>query len=117
MIEVGECYYCNNVEHIVVISAKRENKILVLSITSGKFDKSCKINQNDIIDNNGKQILEHDSYICYKYAFEFENYKTYEKFRKQYEYRCNISPELLNKIKEGAKKSKYLPHKFKKYFE
>ena len=26
MIEVGECYYCNNVEHIVVISAKRENK-------------------------------------------------------------------------------------------
>ena len=44
------------------------------------------------------------------------DYKTYEKFRKEYEYRCKITPELLKKIQEGARKSQYLQYKFKKYF-
>ena len=117
MIKVGECYYHKGVSHIVIASANYKDKFLILSITSSNFDKSCEINENDIIDNNGKQILEHTSYVCYKFAFEFKDFRTYEDFRKIYDYRCDISKELLNKIQDGARKSKYLEHKFKKYFE
>lgn len=116
MLKVGECYYHNGINHIVIASAKKDNKFLILSITSGNFDKSCQIEPNELIDNNNQEILNHTSYICYKYAFEFESYKTYEKFRKEYEYRCKITPELLKKIQEGARKSQYLQYKFKKYF-
>lgn len=117
MIEIGECYYHNRIEHIVIITTKKENIFLVLSITSGDFDKSCEINPEDIVDNKGNKILTHKSYIGYKFAFEFEKYKTCEEFRKTYIYRCNISQELLKKIWDGAKKSPYLQNKFKKYFE
>lgn len=116
MIKVGECYYHNGVQHVVIAASRKDGIVLVLSITSGDFDKSCEIEPEEIIDNTGRKILKHRSYICYKKAFEFKNYKTYEKFRDIYDYRCDISAELLIKIKEGAKKSEFLPSKFKKYF-
>lgn len=90
---------------------------MIVSITSGCFDKSCKLIIEDIIDGNGNQILKHTSYISYKHAMEFEPYKTCEQFRKKFSYKCNITSELLQRIKNGALKSKYLQKRFKKYFQ
>ena len=56
MIKVGECYYHNGVEHLIVAVSKKENKCLIVSITSNNFDKSCELNVEDIIDNNGNQV-------------------------------------------------------------
>lgn len=117
MIKVGECYYHNEIEHLVIAVSKNKNKCLIVSITSNNYDKSCELNTEDIIDNNGNQVLKHTSYISYTHAQEFEPYKTYEEFRKIFSYRCNITDELLQQIKNGALKSKYLQKRFKKYFE
>lgn len=117
MIKVGECYYHNNIKHIVIAVSEKYEKVLVLSITSGDFDKSCELSVDDIIDNMGNHILKHTSYICYKFAFEFEGYKTFEQFRRCYDYRCDITQELLERIQKGARTSRFLPKKFKKYFE
>lgn len=117
MIKVGECHYYNGVKHLVVAVSKRENKCLIVSITSNNSDKSCELNVEDIIDNNGNQVLKHTSYISYKHASEFEHCKTYEEFRKIFSYRYNITDKLLQQIKNGALKSKYLQKRFKKYFQ
>lgn len=116
MIEVGECYFNKEKEHFVVISSKNKDKFLIISITSLDYDKSCKLEITDIVDNNGKQILKHTSYMAYKFAYEFEDFKTFEMFRKIYNFKCVVSDVVLKKIYNGAKKSKYLQNKFKKYF-
>ena len=116
MIEVGECYFNNEKEHFVVVSSKNKNRFLIISITSLDYDKSCKLKTTDIIDNNGKQILKHTSYIAYKFAYEFEDFKTFERFREIYNFKCVVSDSILKKIYNGAKKSRYLKNKFKKYF-
>ena len=117
MIKVGECYYHQGVQHIVIAVSEREQKILVVSITSNNFDCACKIEPDEIIDNNGKMILTHTSYVGYRFAFEFENFKTFEQFRKIFNYRCNVSEELLKKIRDNARNSKYLQPRLRKYFE
>ncbi|MDR0423280.1 MAG: hypothetical protein LBH46_01685 [Rickettsiales bacterium] len=116
MINIGDCYFSKKIEHLVIAVGKNDNKILIVSITSNSFDKSCKLEVDDIIDNMGNQILKHTSYVGYRFSFEFEGFGTFEAFRKIYDFRCNISNELLSKIKEGGRVSHHLQHRFKKYF-
>ena len=61
----------------------------------------------------------HTSYVSYKFAYEFEKnkYKTFEKFRSIYDFKCEITEDILTKIIEGAKISPFLQKRFKKYFE
>lgn len=115
-VKVGECFYNDEKIHFVIAVVEKENKILMVSITSKDYDKTCKLETDDIIDNNGKEILTHTSYISYKNIYEFEGFKTFEKFREIYKYKCDIEPELLKRIQNGAKKSKFTNRKFKRFF-
>jgi hypothetical protein len=126
----GTCFLADDVPlnstipHFIVIFSKTlpNNKVLLVPISSIKpdkyYDKACVLNENDIIDENGKSILSKPSFVRYQWAQESDIRSIMDKkFNGMYRYQCKIANSVLLKIQDGAKKSKELKPYLKKYFD
>jgi hypothetical protein len=124
----GLCFHADDIPNvgfphfIVIISKTVQGKALLVPISSIKdgkyYDKACELNKNDIIDEGGRHILSKPSFVRYQWAQEVNiALITANKFDGKYQYQCKVSNDILLKIQNGAKKSKELEARFRKYFE
>lgn len=93
-----------------------EGNVLVVSMTTRKNllweDLSCVLRSED------HERVKHESFIYYEKAEEMNEACILNMyFNNRIILRENISSELLTRIQKGAKKSKRLTNKFKKYFD
>jgi hypothetical protein len=115
----GVAFWCGEEKYhlyFVVSDPDVDNNVLVVNMTTlrnlGRADKACILNIGDHPE------IKHQSFIVYRKAIEVSMPKIVERvFSKEYNMAERLSGETLKKIQEGAKKSKFLPAKFKKYFE
>lgn len=132
----GTCFFSkkHNGHIIVFISeANAENKALLVPLSSIKFteegsdtyennrcrpfDHSCVLNKGDIISNNNIDVLTKPTYVFYKRAEELPIKDIVGlQFNSDFEYRCDVSSDVLEKIQEGAKNTSRLQERFYKYF-
>lgn len=109
----------------IIISEDMEGYALIVPITSMKYkidgsekyyDKSCIIEKDEIKNDKGS-VLDRRSYLNYHFAREVKITAIFEgQFLKTFSYRCNISDNLLQRAQDGAKATKDLQPRFKKYF-
>ena len=102
--------------HIIISDPDIDKNVMVVNVTTwhetGREDESCILNCGD------HPFIQHKSYITYHYAREINCVKLLaEKFRQTIVFKEDINPSLLKRIQNGAKTSKRLPVKFKKYFD
>lgn len=84
------------------IEGEPPGQFLLVNATSNSNDTACIIQPND------HPFIKHESYIAYRYARMETAADLQRKIGSLFIQRENCSPELLKKIIEGAKKSKYL---------
>lgn len=133
----GTCYFSkiHNKHVIVVISdTSKDNKALIIPLSSIKFsengnyiyngrkcnryDDSCTLDSDDIIANNGQNVLNRPTFALYKLADEMViNEINLSQIKSLLEYRCIVSNDVLKKLQDGAKKSDRLEERFYKYFD
>ena len=92
-----------------------DNYVLVVNATTyyntGREDKSCLLNNGDY------KKITHPSYIAYHKAEEINITKLLnDKMNRIIDFNDNLSEEVLIRIQEGAKESRLLKNRFKKYF-
>jgi hypothetical protein len=89
--------------------------VLVVNMTTCHplkwFDSSCVLNVGD------HPKISHASYINYHESEELNANKILdERLKHLLNLEADISDAIVQKIQDGAKKTKHLPNKFKKYF-
>lgn len=100
----------------IISDPDEDDMVMVVNMTTyrntGREDTSCLLDVNDY-----PYKIKEKSYIKYSKSEEL-NYKKLiqDNFNKQINFEKEILDNLLIKIQQGAKKSKYLPEKYKKYF-
>jgi hypothetical protein len=108
-----------DIEHLYFVISdicRDSNNVLVVNMTTlydEKFaDLSC------ILDIKDHPSVKHKSYVLYKEAMEVSIGDIMVGImKKDYKRVADISDNLLKKIQDGAKKSKFFPSKFKKFYE
>ncbi len=107
----------NPLKHLyfVISNLDIDNNVLVVNMTTfkntGREDLSCLLNIDDHPEITNK------SYIKYDKAIELGTAKIIElAMKKIIILKKDLDPTVLKRIQEGAKKSRALPGKFKKYF-
>lgn len=93
-----------------------DDYVLVVNSTTyyntGREDKSCLLNHGD------HKKIKHLSYIAYNWAEEVNITELLnDKLKRIIDFQDNLSKEVLIRIQEGAKESKRLPKRFKKYWQ
>lgn len=101
---------------IVITDPDPENMVLVVSVASitGTYthDNSCELSVGD------HPWIKHPSFIAYRYCNDLNQTKILqEHLRGEILLKDDISDELLERIQAGAKKTKFLAPKFRKYFQ
>lgn len=127
----GSCFFANEesqfAEHImIVLSEPCGGCRLAVPISSIKYkedghpryyDQSCVFDVDDIKSPDGRNVLSKKSFASYKHAKEIvDSQVMIDQIRKIYSYRCNVTPQILERIQAGAKKSDDLEERFEKYF-
>ncbi|MCA6085012.1 hypothetical protein [Candidatus Endomicrobiellum agilis] len=102
--------------YFVVSDPDVDNSVLAVNMTTlrslVRADKACILNIGD------HPKIKHQSFIFYQKAIEVSAPEIMIRVSsKEYNMAERLSDETLKKIQEGAKKSEFLPEKFKKYFE
>jgi hypothetical protein len=102
-------------EHLYfVISDKCDDgTVLAVNLTTLRdySDNSCILGEND------HPSIKHSSFIMYRKAIAVNGEDIFNNIRaKNFSPAPPVSSKTLKKIQDGAKKSKQLPYKFKKYF-
>ena len=104
--------FFNNHRCFVISDMSSEDKHLAVNISSiytdDGYDRSCIITENEFTPYIYKK-----SFIYYKYAMEIDN----EIIIDDNTSIIIIPSNLLNKIQNGAKISKFFPRRLKKYFD
>jgi hypothetical protein len=101
---------------IVISDPDAEDMVLVVSVSSislaYQHDTSCELSSSD------HPWLKHPSFVAYIHSTELNRIKILqERFRGEIILKEDVSDELLKKIQQGARRTKFLKPKFKKYFE
>ena len=93
-----------------------DNKVLVVGMT--KFKNNKREDTSCLLHPGEHKSIKFQSRIRYDKAYEIEySILLQEKFEGNIELKDNISSGLLAIIQSGAKITKSLPPKFKKYFQ
>jgi len=93
-----------------------DNKVLVVGVT--KFKNNKREDTSCLLHSGEHKCIKVESRIRYSKAFEIEYSSLLQKnFKGNIELKANISSVLLARIQSGAKTTKALPSKFKKYFQ
>jgi len=111
----------NGIKHLrfIISDIDPDGNILVVNMTTiptefknNYYDKSCILNKGE------HPKIKHKSYIKYSKAEEI-NFECLTKMnlKKIIVFKEDINNELLLKIQNGARSSKFLAKKFRKYFE
>lgn len=117
---MGFAFWCcdESGEHLYFVISKPDvdNNILVVNMTTyednGRADCSC------VLDVGDHPRINRKSYIIYKRAIDVNITSIMTNIALKYaKIAENLTSETLIKIQEGAKNSKFLPNKFKKYFQ
>jgi hypothetical protein len=133
----GCCFYApdvpdTNCPHFIVVIASnaKTGKAVIVPISSIKFveggsfrykDKPCKyydsaciLDEADIIADDGRQVLSKPSFMRYEWAREAPTREIItNKLAKVYNYKCMVSPEVLQKMREGFRTTKEVPKNVK----
>jgi len=130
----GYCLWASDIpnanapHYIVIVSdTNLKQECLVVAISSIKYradgtpkyyDKSCELSVDDIVDDNGNNVLTKPSFMRYEYSTAISSSELFMKqvFAK-YTYKCKITNQLLQRIQKGAMISKDLPEVFHEFFE
>ena len=101
---------------IVISDPDPEGMVLVVSVSTirkGVFhDPACPLHVGD------HHFIKDPSYISYYYAMELSSVKILqEKFNGIIVPKDDVSVDILIRIQEGAKKSRFLPKFLRKYFD
>lgn len=136
----GLCFHGGDVPntdypHFIVIASDNnpEGKVLVVPFSSIKFnstadyqykgipckyyDDACVLDGNEIIDDNGKPVLNRPSFVRYEWALEIETSAVFtKKLHGIYRYKCRVPQDVLKRVQDGAKCSKEIKPYFSKYF-
>src|SRR6056297_2327314 len=101
---------------IVISDPDAEDMVLVVSVSSipqrYRHDDSCELFVGD------HPWIKHPSFIAYNHCAELDRTKILsEHFSGEIILKEDISEELLLRIQEGAKRTKFLAQKYKKYFQ
>ena len=130
----GYCLWADDIPsveapHYIVVtsSADPDGYVLIVALSSIKYktdgtpkyyDSACEIHVGDILNDQGESLIKKPSYVRYEYAVAISQKKLFEKqITQRYKYRCKISDELLLKIQKGARMTKELQPRFKKFFD
>lgn len=130
----GYCLWASDIpsqeapHYIIVVSNQTPNKeYLVVVISSIKYredgttkyyDPACVLSVDDIKDGQGKNVLTKPSFIRYQFALAMPVNMLLEKqIFAGYTVKCQISDTLLQRIQEGARESKELPIRLKRFFD
>lgn len=131
----GDVPNCDFPHFIVLISDQNpEGKVLLVPISSIKFnasskyyykdipckyyDDSCVFEGTEIKDDDGSFVLSKPSFARYEWANEVSASLVLQKqLQGIYKYKCKVSEEVLLRLQQGARKSKELRPYFAKYFE
>lgn len=102
--------------YIVISDSDVDNRVLIVSLNTfknnGREDTSCLLFKGD------HSFIKQKSYIRYDRAEEIEEVRLLQlKLKGLIVLKEDISPKVLKRIQNGAKKSNALPRKFKKYFQ
>ncbi|MBP3367024.1 MAG: hypothetical protein J6K96_08575 [Treponema sp.] len=100
---------------VVITDANDDNEFLTVSIDTFRSryqDASC------IIQPGEHPFIKHTSFVNYRYAKVISFAKIFNGLRNHIFLRKeDVSEELLKKIQEGAKRTKYLSREHKIWFE
>ncbi len=101
---------------IVISDPDAEDMVLVVSVSSitqkYRYDDSCELNAED------HPWIKHQSFIAYQHCTELNRTRILnEHFHGEIIMKEDITDELLRRIQDGAKKTKFLALKYKKYFQ
>ncbi|MDR0820186.1 MAG: SocA family protein [Endomicrobium sp.] len=100
----------------IISSPDVDGNVLAVNMTTlrnpEKADSSC------VLDAGDRPEIKHKSFVFYRQAVEAAAEKIMIRILSQcYKDAEKLTDKILRKIQEGAKKSKFLPEKLKKYFE
>jgi hypothetical protein len=136
----GYCFFAEDCPEVgfphvvVVISNENESgKSLSVPISSIKFsstekykyknvsckyyDKACVFDGNELVDEEGRSVLNKPSYARYQWAKEIGSKEIILKqLSKIYWYRCKVTDTVLQKMQNGARLSEELSSRLNKYF-
>lgn len=127
----GACFYGGKEslfsDHLmVVISEPYQGYSLAVPISSIKYkddgtpryyDKACVLEPTDIKQEDGRNVLTKKSFAFYKEAKEIAASQViYDQIQKTLLYRCNVTPNILARVQQGAKESSDLEERYEKYF-
>jgi len=101
---------------IVISDPDPEDMVLVVSVSTIRkgvpHDTSCELHVAE------HPFIKDPSYISYYYAMELSSVKILqEKFKGLIVLKEDVSVDLLKRIQEGARYSKFLPKYLRKFFD
>lgn len=104
--------YFKNHRCFIISDISSENKYLAVNVSSvysdDGYDNACIITENDLA-----KFIYKRPFIYYRYADEVDCEIILDDKTTIY----TITDDLLKKIQNGAKISKFFPRKYKKYFD
>ena len=115
MIRVGNTFLIGTppnykIEHLFIVIAIKNDKALLVNVTSNSSDKTCLLTCKD------HSFLQHNSYISYKDTMDSDISAIDEAIRgKAISLHSDVSPCLLSKIQNGAKNSPHLTEDYLSY--
>jgi hypothetical protein len=136
----GYCFFAEDCPEagfphvVVVISDENESKKSLLIpissiklLTTGKYkyknifckyyDEACVFEGNEIVDEEGRSVLNRPSFARYQWALEISSKEMIIKqLSRIYQYRCKVTDAVLQSMQNGAKFSEELPLMVTKYF-
>lgn len=100
---------------VVISEPDPEGMVLVVSVTSApatrRFDDSC------ILEAGSHEFIIRRSYVSYVHSVELNNVAILnEKFRDELVSKPDVTPDVLQRIQDGARASRFLPRALKKHF-
>lgn len=131
----GYCFFYKRIPevegaHLIIVISKpveiakdtyKSMAVIICSIKDSEnfyYDDNCILFTDDIFDKNNREILNRTSYIRYDSTFELENSEfIYLKKHDKLEYRCKVTPQVLNSLKCGAIDTKELKPECRKYVD
>ncbi len=100
---------------IVISDPDPDDNVLVVSVNT--FDENKRNDTSCILNKGDHEFIKHKSYINYYKSEEYNYWKiNYQEMKGLIIPKEEISDILLHDIQEGAKKSRLLPGKFRKFF-
>jgi hypothetical protein len=100
---------------VVISEPDPEGMVLVVSVTSvpttRRFDQSC------ILEAGCHDFITRRSYVSYAHSVELNNVGILkEKFKGELISKPDATPDILERIQEGARVSRFLSRSLRKYF-